>query len=109
MWGLRDFAVLGAWRVQALELQVRLQHPGHAATCVALHRQPAHPSACRKVCGNCCWVLAPRGPWEDLLLFGQKVVLVLCHGAVRQEVSRDVWLECHRAHSVTRIRCCELG
>lgn len=30
MWGLRDFAVLGAWRVQALELQVRLQHPGHA-------------------------------------------------------------------------------
>lgn len=25
MWGLHDFAVLGAWRVQALELQVRLQ------------------------------------------------------------------------------------
>lgn len=43
MWGLRDFAVLGAWGVQALELQVRLQQLEHAAPCVALHRSQLTP------------------------------------------------------------------
>lgn len=43
MWGLHDFAVLGAWRMQALELQVRLQQPGLAALCVALHHSQLTP------------------------------------------------------------------
>lgn len=98
MWGLCDFAVLGAWRVPALGLQVRLQQLGRGTA-----QQPAHPSARRKGFGSCHWVLAPRGPREDVLLFGQKVVFVLCHGAVRQEVSRDTGLECHRGCCVTQL------
>lgn len=75
-WGLRGFAVLGACRVQALELQVSLQHWD---TQVWLSPLPAVSASA----------------------FGQEVVLVLCHRAGRQDVSRDMWLECHRVCSVT--------
>lgn len=57
-WGLRGFAVLGACRVQALELQVSLQQLGHAGV--------AQPSACSvSICfwpGGC--VSAVSQGWE---------------------------------------------